>query len=334
MKAVILTALGMDNLKLLERPDPQPGPAEVLVRIKAAALNYRDLVVVDGGYGSQQRTADLIPLSDGAGEIAAVGDGVTGFKPGDRVVANFFQNWLAGGPTVEKLASSLGGRIDGVLCEYRVFPEAGVLHTPTQLSDIEAAALPCAGLTAWSAVISQGEVGPGDRVVVQGTGGVSIFALQFAKMAGAEVIATSSSDEKLEKVRALGADHVINYRTTPEWGKAVREMTDGAGVDHVVEVGGADTLRQSIRAVRVGGRISLIGVLSGAKHELMLPWIVTQNVRLQGVTVGSRPSSSSRRCSGPSTTPVSSLSSTAHSRWSPSPTPTPIFRRANISARS
>ncbi len=288
MKVVVLTALGPENLKLVERPEPRPAHGEVLVRLTAASLNYRDLVVVGGGYGSHQRTSDLVPLSDGAGEVTAVGEGVRRFKPGDRVASTFFEDWVAGEPTQEKLDSALGALVDGVLAEYRVFPERALVSAPEHLSDAEAATLPCAALTAWSALISQGGLSPGESVLVLGTGGVSLFALQFAKLAGAQVIATSSSDEKLEKVKALGADHVINYETTPDWGKRAVAITGGRGVDHVVEVGGAGTLQQSLRAVRAGGRVYLIGVLSGAKHELMLPYILTRNVRVQGVTVGSR----------------------------------------------
>ncbi len=288
MNAVVLTATGSENVKLVRRPRPRPAAGEVLVRLTAAALNYRDLVVVNGGYGSLQRTSDLVMLSDGAGKVATVGDGVRRFKRGDRVASTFFDDWVAGEPTQEKLNSALGALVDGVLAEYRVFPERALVATPDDLSDAEAATLPCAALTAWSALISQGGLRPGESVLVLGTGGVSLFALQFAKLAGARVIATSSSDRKLKKVKALGADHVINYKTTPDWGKEVLAITGGRGVDHVVEVGGAGTLKQSLRAVRAGGRVYLIGVLSGAKHDLMLPFILTRNVRVQGITVGSR----------------------------------------------
>ncbi len=287
MKAAVLKAAGLDNLEIVDLPEPTPGPGEVLVRINAASLNYRDLLTFQGGYGSRQKQADLIPLSDGAGEVISVGDGVSAFKPGDRVVPSFFPNWRDGPPTAEKLAGALGGQADGVLCEQRVLPADALVPTPANLTDVQAAALPCAAVTAWSAVITQGGVGPGDVVLTQGTGGVSLFALQFAKLAGASVIATSSSDEKLEKARALGADHLINYKSVPEWARAAREITGGRGVDHVVEVGGAGTLEQSIKAVRVGGAISLIGVLSGPNHTFRLPLVVTQNIRMQGVTVGS-----------------------------------------------
>jgi len=288
MRVVVVNEPGLENLAVVERPDPEPGLGEVLVRLRAATLNYRDLLTVEGGYGSKQRTVDFIPLSDGAGDIAAVGEGVTRFKPGDRVVGNFFQEWLAGEPTQKNLQSGLGGVLDGVASELRVFPEYGLSPTPGHLTDAEAAALPCAGLTAWSAVIDQGRSTPGDLVLTQGTGGVSTFAVQFAKLAGATVVATSSSNEKLERVRALGADHTINYAETPEWARPVRGINGGRGVDLVVEVGGAGTLEQSIKAVRPGGAICLIGVLSGANHEFRLPLVVTRKIRLEGVTCGNR----------------------------------------------
>ena len=291
MKSVILKeAIGPEGLTIVERPVPEPGPGEVVVRVRACSLNYRDLLVTRGGYGSAQKQADLIPLSDGAGEIAALGDGVTGLQVGDRVMGLFFQDWMAGPARRDKLATALGGPIDGMLSQYRVLPARGLIAAPEHLSDVEAACLPCAALTAWSALRRYGNIGPGDRVLTQGTGGVSIFAVQFAKLAGAVVIATSSSDDKLERLRDLGADHVINYRRDENWGKTALALTGGRGVDHVVEVGGAGTLKNSIRAVRPSGMLSMIGVLSGAKHALNLPLIVMQDIRLQGVTVGSRES--------------------------------------------
>ncbi len=286
MRAALVTSPGIENLAIVDLPDPEPGPGEVLVRVGAVTLNYRDLLTVEGGYGSRQKQADLIPVSDGAGKVVAVGDGVTRFAPGDRVVANFFQDWLGGEPDEHSMHSGLGGLIDGMAAELRVLPEYGLAHTPAHLSDAEAAALPCAGLTAWSAVIDQGGVKPGDLVLTQGSGGVSAFALQFAKLAGAEVIATSSSDEKLARLKSLGADHLINYVETPEWARPARDISGGRGLDLVVEVGGAGTLEQSIKAVRLGGAVALIGVLSGANHEFRLPLVVTRKVRLEGVTCG------------------------------------------------
>lgn len=288
MKAAVILCPGIDNLRIEELPTPAAGPGEVLVRLRAASLNYRDTLTVVGGYGSRQKQERLIPLGDGAGEVAEVGPGVHSWRRGDRVIACLMPNWQGGEMSEDKSAASLGGSIDGCAVEYRVLPATGLARTPEHLSDIEAATLPCAALTAWSALISQGRIGPGDTVLTQGTGGVSLFALQFAKLAGARVIATSSTTERLRRLRELGADEVINYREEPDWGRRARTLTGGRGVDHVVEVGGAGTLAQSVRAVRVGGTLSLIGVLSGAKPDFNLAHIVMQNIRLQGVTVGSR----------------------------------------------
>jgi NADPH:quinone reductase-like Zn-dependent oxidoreductase len=254
----------------------------------AATLNYRDLLIVEGTYNPKLHLP-LVPVSDGAGEIEAVGEGVMRWRPGDRVVPIFFQGWIEGEPDREKLETGLGAHLDGVLCEYRVFPEHGLLRVPDYLSDAEAAALPCAGVTAWSAVVKLGGVVPGDVVLVQGTGGVALFALQFAKLMGATVILTSSSDAKLAKGRNLGADHLVNYRTEPDWSRAVKARTDGRGADLVIEIGGAATLEQSIRAVRVGGTIAMIGVVAGAAASAVpLPLVVMRQVRMQGVTLGSR----------------------------------------------
>jgi len=277
---------GAEGLKLVDRPVPQPAAREVLVRIKAATLNYRDLLTVQGGYGSRQKFP-LIPVSDGAGTVEAAGAGVRKFAVRDRVVGSFFENWLAGEPSEAKIHAALGGSVDGVLAEYRIFPEHALVRTPPHLGDEEAAALPCAGLTAWSAVVKLGGVTPGQTVLTQGTGGVSLFALQFAKMCGARVIATSSSDAKIERLKSLGADATINYKTTPDWGKKARELT-GEGVDLVVEVGGVGTLNESIRATKIGGTIAFIGVLAGPPPaNSRLPLMVMQQQRLQGVTVGS-----------------------------------------------
>jgi NADPH:quinone reductase-like Zn-dependent oxidoreductase len=277
---------GVDGMMLVEKPVPAPGPSQVLVKLKAATINYRDLLTVKGGYGSRQKFP-LIPLSDGAGVVESVGAGVAAFKPGDRVTGSFFEGWLGGEPSEAKMRSNLGGALDGVLCEYRIWPAAALVRTPDHLTDVEAASLPCAGLTAWSAVVKLGNIRPGQTVLTQGTGGVSIFALQFAKMSGARVIATSSSDAKIERLKALGADVTLNYKTTPEWGKLARQAT-GHGVDLVVEVGGVGTLNESIRATRIGGTIAFIGVLAGRPDsESRLPLMVMQQQRLQGVTVGS-----------------------------------------------
>jgi NADPH:quinone reductase-like Zn-dependent oxidoreductase len=282
-------AFGLDNLALVERPDPRPGPGEILVRLRAASLNFRDLLTVEGKYNPKQKLP-LVPCSDGAGEVVEVGAGVTRVRPGDRVATLFAQRWLAGRPTRERLRSTLGGPLDGTLAELAVLDQEGVVKTPEHLSDEEAATLPCAALTAWSALVTEGGVTAGDTVLVQGTGGVSLFALQLAKLLGARVVATSSRDEKLARVRAMGADETINYREVQAWGARARELTGGAGVDHVVEVGGAGTLQQSLQAVRFGGTISLIGNLAGTKTELLLTHVFMQKIRLNGILVGDRES--------------------------------------------
>lgn len=280
-------AFGPDHLKKGDRPDPEPGPNQVLLAMRAASLNYRDTLMIRGGYGSRIKVP-LIPVSDGVGEVIAVGEGVSRVGVGDRVAPTFFQGWIGGEAEPEKFTGQLGGPLDGVLARLMCVNEQGVSRVPGHLSDEEAACLPCAGLTAWSAVITQGHVGPGDTVLVQGTGGVALFALQFAKMAGARVILTSSRDDKLARGRQLGADEVINYKSTPEWDRVVKDLTAGEGCDLVVELGGGGTLERSIRAARVGGTVSLIGVLSGATAAVPLPLVVMRNLRLQGVTVGSR----------------------------------------------
>jgi NADPH:quinone reductase-like Zn-dependent oxidoreductase len=280
-------AFGPEHLQKGERVEPKPGPNQVLVEMRAASLNYRDTLVIRGGYGPRVKVP-LVPVSDGAGVVAAVGEGVGRVRVGDRVAPVLFQSWIGGPPTPEKFHATLGGPLDGVLSRHMCLNEQGISRVPGHLSDEEAACLPCAALTAWSALITQGRIGPGDTVLVQGTGGVALFAMQFAKMAGARVIITSSRDDKLARARQLGADETINYRTTPEWDKATKDLTAGEGCDHVVELGGAGTLERSIRATRIGGTISLIGVLSGAKAEASLPLVVMRNLRLQGVTVGSR----------------------------------------------
>jgi len=288
MKVVLLETVGsLDNLKLVDRPEPKPREGQVLVRLRAATLNYRDLVATAGGYGSHQRHENLIPLSDGAGEVIEVGPGVKAWSTGDRVVGHIFPKWLTGKPNEERLSASLGGSVDGVACEYRVFGENEILRVPDHLSYEEAAALPCAALTAWVSVIAQGQIGPGQSVLTQGTGGVSLFALQFAKMAGAEIVATSSSAEKLERLRKLGASHVINYKEDPNWGHTALRFVP-SGIDLVVEIGGGQTISQSLRAVRMGGTVSVIGVVAGARHDLNVPVLIMKNVRLQGASAGNR----------------------------------------------
>lgn len=290
MKAAIVNPMGLDNLKIVDVPEVEPGPGEVLVAMKAASLNYRDILAVEGGYGSMQKQESLIPLSDGAGEIIGVGAGVRGFKEGDRVVGAFFPDWQAGPLRLEAVATDLGGRMDGVAVEQRVFRADAIVKIPDNMSFMEAASLPCAGATAWNAVIENGKVGPGMTVLTQGTGGVSLFALQFAVMAGAEVYATSSSAEKIAKLKELGASHTVNYREEEEWGKAVMKMSRGRGIDHVVEIGGASTLKQSMRCSALGAMISMIGVVGGPRAELNVPIVAMQDLVIRGANAGSKAS--------------------------------------------
>lgn len=277
-----------DNICLGERPDPEPEEGEVLLRMKAASLNYRDYVLCQRGYGRRSGTLPLIPVSDGAGQVIAVGKDVSRVAVDDLVCPIFAQTWISGPFREEYWGGLLGGPLDGVMRERMVVNEDGVVKAPRGWSPLQAATLPCAAVVAWNAVVHQGGTKAGDVVLVQGTGGVSLFALLFAKMQGAEVIATSSSEDKLNRLKALGGDHVVNYRDTPDWHKIAREITDDMGVDLVVEVGGAGTLENSIRALRPEGTVALIGVLSGAAGGINLGPIVTQNIRLQGVTVGAR----------------------------------------------
>lgn len=290
MKAYeIREKFGLENLVRCERPDPTPGPFQVRVRVKATSLNARDLMMVEGRYNPSQRLP-LIPNSDGAGVVDAVGPGVTRVKVGDRVMAAFSQAWVAGVPSRAVHLNALGGPLDGALAEMMLLREDGVVRTPDYLTDEEAATLPCAAVTAWSALVTHGALKAGDVVLLQGTGGVSIFALQIAKLMGAHIVITSSRDDKLERARALGAHDVINYVTTPDWEKVARGITRNVGVDHVVEVGGAGTFEKSLRAVRPGGTVSVIGVLSGGAATVPLTPILMQNLRVQGVVVGHRES--------------------------------------------
>lgn len=288
MKAVLLKTPGIENLSIEDLPEPEPRRGEVKVRLRASSLNYRDLITAVGGYGSRQKQEGLIPLSDGAGEIVAVGENVHRFQVGDRVTPIFFTDWQGGEPSLQAMGRALGGSAQGCAAEFACFPEHGVVATPDFLSDAEAASTVCAGVTAWQAVVEQGCIRPGDWVLTQGTGGVSIFALQFAKAMGARVIATTSSDVKAKRLRDLGADQVINYRDITDWGKAAKSLTGGSGVDLVVEVGGAGTLGQSLRAIRVGGTIAMIGVLAGQTSEVNMGFVLMTNSRIQGITVGSR----------------------------------------------
>jgi NADPH:quinone reductase-like Zn-dependent oxidoreductase len=287
MKAVEIQSFGIDELVIVDRPEPKPKSGQVVIKVKAASLNYRDLMMVKGFYNPKLKRP-LIPLSDGVGEVVEIGENVTRVKIGDRVAGIFMQKWIDGAISESKSRPALGGDVDGMLAEYVCLDQEGVVHVPEFLSDEGAATLPCAAVTAWDALIDQGQLKAGDTVLIQGTGGVSIFALQIARMTGARVIATSSSDEKLERVKSMGASDGINYKTTPDWDARVRELTEGNGVDYIVEVGGAGTLARSFKAVRKGGQISLIGVLAGATAEVNPMPILMKNIRVQGIFVGSR----------------------------------------------
>lgn len=280
-------AFGLDRLAMVERPDAAPGPGQVRLRVRAVSLNYRDVLMVRGLYDPRQ-PLPLVPCSDAVGVIDAVGEGVSDLAVGMRVCPIFAQDWLAGDAERSMLRSTLGGPRDGTLREAMVVPAAAVVRVPDHLTDAEAATLPCAAVTAWRALVTMGGLKAGDTVLTQGTGGVSCFVTQIGAMFGARVIVTSSSDAKLERVKALGAAHGINYRTDPAWGKAAAAWTGGRGVDHVIELGGAGTLDESLRAVRVGGTVTLLGILAGAKVELALTRIFMNAVRVQGLLVGHR----------------------------------------------
>jgi NADPH:quinone reductase-like Zn-dependent oxidoreductase len=288
MRALELTtAVGVDNLQLVERPDPAPGPGEVLIRMKAVSLNYRDLIMVEGVYGGAT-PLPLTPFSDGCGVVEAIGPGVTRLAVGDRVATMFFQGWIAGPATPATQVTALGMPIPGAGRELAVFSQEGLSKVPDFLTDQQVATLPCAALTAWRALFEDASLNPGDTVVLQGTGGVSIFGLQFAHAAGYRTLITSSSDEKLARARTLGADHMVNYRTTPEWWREVRSATGGRGCDFVMEVGGPGTINQSMRAVRLGGHIAIIGVVAQGGEPFNPAALIGNSAKLQGLSVGSR----------------------------------------------
>ncbi len=287
MKVCEIQEFGIENLAFAERDIVRPVANQVLVKMAAASLNFRDYMMVGGKYNPKLKRP-MLPLSDGAGVVEEVGPDVTRFKPGDRVAGCFFQTWVEGSPSREKNSSALGGGIDGVLAQYRTFSEEGLVAVPQHLTLEEAAALPCAAVTAWHALFEYAPLFPGDVVLLQGTGGVSIFALQFALAAGLRTIITSSSDEKLEHAKAMGAHELINYKTTPEWETEARKLTGGEGVDKVIEVGGSDTMPRSLRAVRTHGAVSVIGVLSGVEPAISPTALLVNSLQVQGIYVGSR----------------------------------------------
>jgi NADPH:quinone reductase-like Zn-dependent oxidoreductase len=275
---------GIDALVKVDLPTPKPGPRQLLVKVAACSLNFRDLAIAVGSYRMPVKP-NLVPLSDGAGEVVEVGPEVSRFKGGERVASCFFQRWIAGAMAPDTHLSALGGSIDGMLAEYVLLDEYGAVKLPAHLSLEEGATLSCAAVTAWHALAEHGRIVAGQSVLVQGTGGVSIFALQLGRIMGTQVVATSSSESKLARAKALGAAHGINYKATPDWDKAVVELT-GGGVDHVVEVGGPATLAQSLRAVRIGGKVTMIGVLAGAA-EINPMAIFARRANVQGISVGS-----------------------------------------------
>ena len=287
MRAVEASAFGLDDLRLVERPVPRPGPGEVLIRVRAASLNYRDLVILKGVY-RPDLPLPYVPVSDGCGEVVTVGEGVARFRVGDQVVPTYTQGWIDGLPTPEQRTQrTLGAPLAGLLQDYVAVPAEDAVAAPPHLTDVEAATLPIAALTAWS-TLQEGGVKPGDWVLVEGTGGVALFALQLAKLAGARVVVLSSSDEKLARARALGADAAINYWTTPEWAAPVREATGGRGVDIVVETAGASTLPQALAAAAFGGFIGVVGFVGGFEAKIDVRRLLGPMVRLQGIAVGSR----------------------------------------------
>ncbi|WP_026791686.1 zinc-dependent alcohol dehydrogenase family protein [Pleomorphomonas oryzae] len=290
MKAIVLQdSASPDNLRLVERPILKPRRQEMLIRVKATALNYRDVEITNGTYHTAF-SLPLVPLSDGVGEVVEVGADVTRFKIGDRVCSTFWQRWVGGSFRMAETGYQRGGPYDGLLAEYALLDEQAAVLAPKNLTDVEAATLPCAAVTAWHALVTEGGIKAGETVLVQGTGGVSLFALQFARLSGARVIVTSSSDEKLERAKALGAFAGVNYQRIPEWGDAVFDLTDGRGVDHVIEVGGPQSFQQSLKACARRGQINVIGYLGGREGGINPLDIFTRQVQVRGIPVGSRES--------------------------------------------
>jgi len=285
---IVAGSVTLAGLRPCTRADPVPQSRQILIKLQAASLNYRDLMIARGQYAGGAVTANTIALSDGTGEVIGIGTGAARFRVGDRVAGTFFRGWVDGQTPAGPLVALGAPPADGMLAEYALLDEQDAVAVPAHLSPEAAATLPCAAVTAWHALVENGKVAPGETVLVIGTGGVSIFALQFARLAGARSIVISSSDEKLARARALGADGCINYRTTPEWEREVLRLTGGRGVDHVIEVGGSGTLGRSIAAVAAGGRIALIGVLSGRGAEASAYGLLAKQAILHGVFVGSR----------------------------------------------
>jgi NADPH:quinone reductase-like Zn-dependent oxidoreductase len=281
-----LSRKGFDAINAAERPQPKAAAGQVVIRMHAFSLNFRDLLIVNHLYPVASAERGLIPVSDGAGEVVETGEGATRFRKGDRVMGSFFQAWIDGPLTFPAMNSSLGGAIDGVLAEYVALSEEGVVAIPGNLSYEEAATLPCAGVTAWHALVERGKIAEGQSVLLLGTGGVSIFGLQIAKAFGAKAFITSSSDEKLTRVP--GADGMINYKRRPDWEKDVLELTGGAGADHILETSGAGTLQKSLQALAIHGQVNIIGVLTGLKGDLDLSPLLIKTARMQGIFVGSR----------------------------------------------
>jgi NADPH:quinone reductase-like Zn-dependent oxidoreductase len=287
MRAWELRGFGRENLVLTDKPVPQPGPTDVLVRVSAVSLNYRDKLVAEGQYNPGM-SFPMTQVADAVGEIVDRGKDVTRFKDGERVITQYATRWIDGEPRGDESTHSLGNTIHGALAEYLVLDQEALAHAPNYLSDEEAAAIPCAALTAWYALVEKGQLKANQTVLVQGTGGVSLFGLQIASALGARVIVTSSSDEKLERIKALGASEGINYARTPEWEKEALRLTSEQGVDHILEVVGGKSLAQSIKAVKAGGTISVIGILESFSSEILLFPLLTKQIVLRGMTVGPR----------------------------------------------